>query len=108
LGWHRPPQPQPDLILLDLGLPDPDGMKLLTGVRSAGESTPIIVLTVRDYEDSKIAALDLGADDCISKPFCLAGFFARIRSALRHGVQARGSAPIVGAAMCASTLRSAA
>lgn len=85
----------PDLILLDLGLPDADGMKLLTDLRDAGDSTPVIVLTARDDEASKVKALDLGADDYVNKPFGLAELFARIRSAFRHGVQARGTAPVV-------------
>lgn len=88
---------KPDLIILDLGLPDADGMDLIARLRSAGDLTPVIVLTARDHETSKVQALDLGADDYVSKPFGLAELFARIRSALRHRIQARGSAPIVQA-----------
>ncbi len=86
---------RPDLILLDLGLPDADGMTLLRELRAAGDATPIIVLTARDDEASKVKALDLGADDYVSKPFGLAELFARVRSAFRHRVQVRGSAAVV-------------
>lgn len=94
-GLAQAAEARPDLILLDLGLPDADGMQLLKTLRAKGDSTPIIVLTARDDEESKVAALDQGADDYVSKPFGLAELFARIRSAFRHGVQARGSSPVV-------------
>ncbi len=84
----------PDLVLLDLGLPDRDGMDLITGIR-ARAATPIIVLTARDSEPAKVQALDLGADDYVTKPFSVPELLARIRAALRHGVQARGSLPVV-------------
>jgi len=84
-----------DLVVLDLGLPDEDGMGLLEGARECGDLTPIIVLTARDDEASKVRALDAGADDYVTKPFGVAELLARVRSALRHGVQARGSAPVV-------------
>lgn len=84
-----------DLIVLDLGLPDHDGMSLLRELRGAGDLTPCVVLTARDDEDSKVTALDLGADDYVTKPFGIAELLARVRSALRHGVQLRGSAPVV-------------
>jgi two-component system KDP operon response regulator KdpE len=86
-----------DLIILDLGLPDLDGMDLLVELRDAGKLTPIIVLTARDDEASKVRALDAGADDYVTKPFGVAELLARVRSALRHGVQIRGAAPIVHA-----------
>ena len=85
---------RPDLIILDLGLPDQDGLDVIRAVR-AGGLTPIIVLSARDAEAMKVAALDLGADDYLAKPFGLEELLARIRAALRHGVQARGSAPVV-------------
>jgi two-component system KDP operon response regulator KdpE len=88
---------KPDLVVLDLGLPDADGMTLLGELRSAGDFTPVIVLTARGDEDSKVRALDLGADDYITKPFGLPELLARVRSALRHGVQVRGAPPIVKA-----------
>lgn len=86
-----------DLIVLDLGLPDQDGMTLLNEMRAAGDLTPIVVLTARDDETSKVQALDIGADDYVTKPFGVAELLARIRSALRHGVQLRGATPIVQA-----------
>lgn len=74
---------QPDLIILDLGLPDRDGMHLLSVVR-AESSTPIIVLSARTDEADKVLALDSGANDYVIKPFSSAELMARIRSALRN------------------------
>ena len=73
----------PDLIILDLGLPDMDGLTLLKQLRNWSK-TPIIVLTARDREADKINALDLGADDYLTKPFGIGELLARIRVALRH------------------------
>ena len=73
----------PDLVILDLGLPDMDGLKLIEQVRS-WSITPIIVISARTLEKSKIAALDLGADDYLTKPFGTGELLARIRTALRH------------------------
>ena len=78
----------PDLIILDLGLPDMDGKDVLTQARQF-TSAPIIVLSARDREVEKIAALDLGADDYVEKPFAIGELLARLRAALRH---ARGAA----------------
>ena len=77
---------RPDLVILDLGLPDMDGTEV---VRSLREWTriPIIILSVRDREDDKVAALDLGADDYLTKPFGLGELMARIRTAMRHTIQ---------------------
>jgi two-component system KDP operon response regulator KdpE len=86
----------PDLVLLDLGLPDRDGLSVIRDVRSRG-STPIVVLSARDAEAVKVEALDLGADDYVAKPFGVDELLARLRAALRHGVQVRGSAPAVTA-----------
>ena len=72
----------PDLILLDLGLPDGDGMELLEYVREH-DLTPIIVLSARTNEEEKVKAFDLGANDYITKPFGAAEFLARVRSVLR-------------------------
>lgn len=72
----------PDLIILDLGLPDADGMKLLEFVRKE-DPTPIIVLSARNTEQDKVRALDMGANDYVTKPFSSAELMARIRSALR-------------------------
>ena len=74
----------PDVILLDLGLPDKDGMVFLRYVREKGSETPIIVLSARSQESDKIAALDAGADDYVVKPFSVGEVLARIRVALRH------------------------
>jgi two-component system KDP operon response regulator KdpE len=76
-------QQPPDLILLDLGLPDRDGGELIAEVRG-WSSVPIIVLSARDREKEKIAALDLGADDYLTKPFGVGELLARLRVALRH------------------------
>jgi len=76
----------PDLVLLDLGLPDMDGTEVIRDVRSR-DNTPIIVLSVRGAESDKVAALDLGADDYLSKPFGVDELLARIRVALRHVVR---------------------
>jgi len=75
-----------DLILLDLGLPDIDGLEVIQQVRQRA-STPIIVLSVREEEHEKVAALDLGADDYLTKPFGVEELTARIRVALRHAAQ---------------------
>lgn len=84
----------PDLVLLDLGLPDRDGLAVIAEIRSRGR-TPIIVLSAREAQTMKVEALDLGADDYVQKPFGVEELLARIRAGLRHGIQARGSAPVV-------------
>jgi two-component system KDP operon response regulator KdpE len=76
----------PDLVLLDLGLPDVDGKEVIIKLR-AWSSVPVIVLSARDQETEKIAALDLGADDYINKPFGIGELMARIRTALRHAAR---------------------
>ena len=80
----------PDVILLDLGLPDMDGLELIQEVRSTS-ALPIIVISARTLERSKVAALDLGADDYLTKPFGTAELLARIRTALRHSQRAAGT-----------------
>jgi len=77
----------PDLIVLDLGLPDMDGLEVTRQLRE-WSSTPIIVLSARDRESDKIAALDAGADDYLTKPFGTGELLARIRVALRHALHA--------------------
>ncbi len=76
----------PDLILLDLGLPDLDGTEVIRRVREWAQ-VPIIVLSARDQEQTKVAALDLGADDYVMKPFGVNELLARMRAALRHAAQ---------------------
>jgi two-component system, OmpR family, KDP operon response regulator KdpE len=76
----------PDIILLDLGLPDIDGFEILEQVRS-WTSIPIIIVSARDQETEKVKALDLGADDYITKPFGTSELLARIRTALRHNTK---------------------
>jgi len=79
---------QPDLILLDLGLPDQDGLEVIRALRQTSQ-TPIIVLSARGQEKDKIEALDLGADDFVSKPFGVGELLARIRAALRRAATIR-------------------
>ena len=76
---------KPDLLIVDLGLPDRDGLEVIRGVR-AWSSVPIIVLSARTNEEQKIAALDVGADDYVTKPFGAAELLARVRAALRRTV----------------------
>ena len=73
----------PDVVLLDLGLPDMDGMKILKSVRE-WSAMPVIVVSARTHERDKVEALDLGADDYITKPFGTSELLARIRTAIRH------------------------
>ncbi len=80
------PQHRPDLMLLDLGLPGISGLEVCKQVR-AQSSLPIIVLSVKDAERDKVLALDLGADDYVSKPFGINEVLARVRVALRHSAQ---------------------
>ena len=83
---------KPDLVILDLGLPDMEGLDVIARLR-AGSPVPIVVLSVRDDERGKVAALDLGADDYVTKPFGMDELVARVRAALRHRLQAQGDAP---------------
>ncbi len=79
----------PDIVILDLGLPDMDGFEVCARLREWTQ-IPIIVLSVRDSERDKVAALDKGADDYLSKPFSIEELLARVRVALRHSAQAQG------------------
>jgi len=83
-----------DLIVLDLGLPGLDGLDVTRRLRETGNVTPIIVLSSRDDEKGKVAALDLGADDYVTKPFGVEELAARIRAALRHRLQQEGEKPV--------------
>jgi two-component system, OmpR family, KDP operon response regulator KdpE len=85
---------KPDLIILDLGLPDMQGLDLLRTLRARNEGVPIVVLSSRDDETTKVQALDFGADDYITKPFGMEELLARIRAALRHQLQAHGERPV--------------
>ena len=83
---------KPDLVILDLGLPDRSGLELISEIRKTSP-VPIVVLSARHDERSKVEALDLGADDYVSKPFSMAELMARLRAALRHALQAQGELP---------------
>jgi two-component system KDP operon response regulator KdpE len=83
----------PDLIILDLGLPDIQGLDLLAAIRARNESVPIVVLSSRSDESVKVRALDLGADDYLTKPFGMEELLARMRAALRHQLAIQGERP---------------
>jgi two-component system KDP operon response regulator KdpE len=85
---------KPDLIILDLGLPDMQGHELLRVIRSRDGHIPIVVLSSRGDETGKVQALDLGADDYVTKPFGMDELLARMRAALRHRLQTQGERPI--------------
>jgi len=85
---------RPDLIVLDLGLPDMQGHELLRTIRARNDSVPIVVLSSRDDEAGKVQALDSGADDYVTKPFGMDELLARMRAALRHQLQTHGERPI--------------
>lgn len=84
---------KPGLIVLDLGLPDMDGLELVKRLREES-AVPIVILSSRDDEKAKVAALDLGADDYVTKPFGAEELVARIRTALRHRIQEQGARPV--------------
>jgi two-component system, OmpR family, KDP operon response regulator KdpE len=85
---------KPDLIILDLGLPDIQGLDLLSTIRGRDDSVPIVVLSSRGDEAGKVRALDLGADDYVTKPFGMDELLARMRAALRHQLQVHGERPV--------------
>ena len=84
----------PALIILDLGLPDVQGHELLRTIRARNEAVPIVVLSSRGDEAGKVQALDLGADDYLTKPFGMDELLARLRAALRHQLQVQGERPV--------------
>jgi len=83
-----------DVLVLDLGLPGMDGFEVIRQVRAGRSALPIIVLSVRTDEAGKVRALDLGADDYVTKPFGIEELLARIRAAVRHRLQQEGELPI--------------
>jgi len=85
---------KPDLVILDLGLPDMQGLDLLRQIRAQREDVPIVVLSSRGDENAKVEALDLGADDYVTKPFGMEELLARIRTALRHQLHLQGERPV--------------
>ncbi|UCF54799.1 MAG: response regulator transcription factor [Bradyrhizobium sp.] len=85
---------EPALIILDLGLPDIQGHELLRTIRARNEAVPIVVLSSRGDEAGKVQALDLGADDYLTKPFGMDELLARLRAALRHQLQVQGERPV--------------
>ena len=82
-----------DIVVLDLGLPDIDGLEVITRLRAVSQ-VPILVLSSRDAEGAKVTALDLGADDYVTKPFGIAELMARLRAALRHRLQQDNTPPV--------------
>jgi two-component system, OmpR family, KDP operon response regulator KdpE len=84
----------PDLVILDLGLPDIPGHDLLQAIRARDEGVAVLVLSSRGDEEGKVRALDLGADDYVTKPFGMGELLARLRAALRHRLQSGGERPI--------------
>jgi two-component system KDP operon response regulator KdpE len=81
-------------VILDLGLPDIDGLELLRSIRQREVHLPVVVLSSRGDETGKVEALDLGADDYVTKPFGMEELFARMRTALRHQLQVQGERPV--------------
>jgi two-component system KDP operon response regulator KdpE len=89
----RAAEDKPDIIILDLGLPDIEGVSVIHRLREWTE-TPIVVLSVRSRERDKIEALDAGADDYVEKPFVMGELLARLRAALRHRLRQEGQMPV--------------
>ena len=85
---------KPDLVILDLGLPDRSGLELLAAIRAAHPRLPVIILSSRDDENGKVEALDLGADDYVTKPFGMNELLARMRAALRHRLGSATTEPV--------------
>ena len=93
-GTKRIAAETPDIVLLDLGLPDGDGKDVIRRVREWSD-LPIVVLSAREREAEKIEALDLGADDYVNKPFNVGELLARMRTALRHRMQRKAETPVL-------------
>jgi two-component system, OmpR family, KDP operon response regulator KdpE len=88
--WRSPV----DVLVLDLGMPGMDGFEVIRQLREAGSTLPIVVLSVRADEAGKVKALDMGADDYVTKPFGMDELLARIRAGVRHRLQQEGERPI--------------
>jgi len=95
---------KPDLVLLDLGLPDGDGLAVLRSIR-AWSPVPLVILSARTMEEQKIAALDAGADDYVTKPFSAPELLARVRAALRRNAQAAAQTAVVHIGECELDLK---
>lgn len=93
-GLRLVAQQPPDLVLLDIGLPDIDGFEVCRRLRAAGYAMPIIILTARGQEIDKVRGLELGADDYVTKPFSLRELMARVHAALRRGERQATSAHV--------------
>ena len=89
-------QTPPDALILDLGLPDVDGLTVCRRMRGAGDDTPVLMLTARDAVDDRVQGLDAGADDYLVKPFALAELLARLRALLRRRFEGEGGLLRVG------------
>src|ERR1700730_1645017 len=89
-------QSPPDALILDLGLPDLDGLTVCRRMRSAGDDTPVLMLTARDAVDDRVQGLDAGADDYLVKPYALAELLARLRALLRRRFEGEGGLLRVG------------
>jgi len=85
----------PDAILLDLQLPDVDGLEICRRIRASGDRTPVLMVTARDAIDDRVAGLDAGADDYLVKPFDLSELFARLRALLRRRSPVEGEADVL-------------
>lgn len=85
---------RPELVVLDLGLPDLDGLEVIRRLRAAKSKVPIVILSSRGDERGKVEALELGADDYVTKPFGMAELVARMRTALRHRFHELGAEPV--------------
>ena len=83
-----------DALVLDLGMPGMDGFEVIRRLRESGNATPIVVLSARADEAGKVRALDMGADDYVTKPFGIEELLARIRAAVRHRLQQEGERPV--------------
>jgi len=85
---------RPDIVLLDLGLPDIDGQEVLRRLRARCADLPVVILSVRDDERGKVTALEAGASDYVTKPFGMAELVARLRNAIRHALLKEGTTPV--------------